>query len=289
MIVWGGRSSALADAEIFGGGAIFDVAANSWTEIPPPEPVSVASYPTFDHVAVWTGTEMIVWGGSSPGAVNSGWRYDPSTGVATAFRGTNAPSARTAAQAVWTGSEMIVWGGYDSTGGAPLNDGARYDPVADAWTPLPPVAATFTSDIATSIVWTGSEMILWNGGQAEEGQTGNDRLRVPTLHAYDPLLDTWRVSTSGWEPYLAVVDPFSLVGAKGYRAFWTGDRMLVMPMFGSDQGFFYDPVLDSWQSVTDVMFLGRVGAAAVWAGSRFVIWGGVWSVLPGDDGLVLQP
>jgi hypothetical protein len=286
MVVWGGRSSVQADAEIFGGGAIFDVAANTWTEIPPPD--GFAPH-TFDHVAVWTGTEMIVWGGSSPGAVNSGWRYDPSTGVATAFRGTNAPSNRTSAQAVWTGSEMIVWGGY-TTAGVPLNDGARYDPVADTWTPLPPVAATFTSDVATSVVWTGSEMILWNGGQTEEGQTLNDRLRVPTLHAYDPLLDAWRVSTSGWEPFLAGVDPFAITaGVEGYRAFWTGDRMFVMSVYLGGEGYFYDPILDSWQAVTDVFGLGRVGAAAVWAGSRFVIWGGVRSVLPDDDGLVLQP
>ena len=65
--------------------------------------------------------------------------------------------------------------------------------------------------------------------------------------------------------------------------------MLAVPMFQSDKGFLYDPILDSWQAVTEVMFLGRVGAAAVWAGSRFVIWGGVRIVLPGDDGLVLQP
>ena len=290
MIVWGGRSSVLADAEIFGGGAAFDVATNAWTEIPPPEPVGIASYPTFDHVAVWTGTEMIIWGGSAPQAVDSGWRYDPGTGVATAFRGTNAPSGRTAAQAIWTGSEMIVWGGYSRTDGEPLNDGARYDPVADAWTPLPPVSATFTSDVSTSVVWTGNEMLLWNGGQTEEGQTHNDRLRMPTLHAYDPLLDTWRVSTSGWEPFLAVVDPFAIIaGADGYRAFWSGDRMFVLPNYLGGQGYFYDPIADSWQAVSDVSGLGRVGAAAAWAGGRFVIWGGVISVLPSDDGLVLQP
>ena len=33
--------------------------------------------------------------------------------------------------AIWTGSEMIIWGGY---GGSYLNDGGRYNPVANSWT-----------------------------------------------------------------------------------------------------------------------------------------------------------
>jgi hypothetical protein len=287
MIVWGGRNSVLSDAEIFGGGGTFNVASNAWTEIAPP--VATGASATYDHVAVWTGTEMIVWGGSAPQPVNSGWRYDPSTGSATAFTGANAPAPRTAAHAVWTGTEMIVWGGVDGTG-SPLNDGARYNPVADTWTPLPPVAATFASGGTTSVVWTGTEMILWNGGQTEEDQTRNDRMRVPTLHAYDPLQDAWRVSTSGWEPYLAGADPLVIsFSASGYRAFWTGDRMFVAGFYPGDQSYMYDPLADSWQAVTDVSGLGRDGAATVWAGSRFVIWGGVTNVLPQDDGLVLQP
>jgi hypothetical protein len=293
MIVWGGRASVLTDAEIFGGGGDFNVSSNTWTDIAPPN--SPGSYATYDHVAVWTGMEMIVWGGraitsgSLPQPVNSGWRYHPGTGVATAFTGANAPSPRASAHAVWTGAEMIVWGGFDETG-SPLNDGARYDPVADAWTPLPPVAATVVQGIATSAVWTGNEMILWDGGQTEQDQTLNDRLRVPTLHVYDPLQDSWRVSTSGWEPYLAGANPILVsFASSGYRAFWTGDRMFVAGFYAGDRSYLYDPVADSWQIVTDVQGLGREGAAAAWAGSRFVIWGGATGVLPGNDGLVFQP
>lgn len=288
MIIWGGRSSALSDADIYGGGSAFNVAMNTWTEIAPPG--AMGSYATYGHVAVWTGTEMIIWGGSAPQAVNSGWRYDPNTGIATAFTGANAPSARTAAQAVWTGTEMIVWGGFDSDG-SPLNDGARYNPVADTWTPLPPVAPTLAANGLASAVWTGTEMILWNGGQTEADQVRNDRMRLPTLHAYDPVQDTWRVSTSGWEPYLAGNDPLiTSFSTTGYRAFWTGDRLFVAALYSADQSYLYDPLADSWQAVTGVANLGRKNAAAVWAGSRFVIWGGSRNTLPPDNtGLVFQP
>src|SRR5262249_44080241 len=67
------------------------------------------------HTAVWTGSEMIVWGGSSFGAflyLNSGGRYNPSTNNWNADTGTmNVPQARAGHTAVWTDKEMIIWGG----------------------------------------------------------------------------------------------------------------------------------------------------------------------------------
>src|SRR5262249_55419665 len=61
---------------------------------------------------VWTGSEMIVWGGGDSSAdVNTGGRYDPGTDSWTATSITNAPHARAGHTALWTGSEMIVWGG----------------------------------------------------------------------------------------------------------------------------------------------------------------------------------
>jgi hypothetical protein len=62
------------------------------------------------HTAVWTGSEMIVWGGLNDNfmALNTGARYDPSTDSWTATSITNAPDIRSFFSAVWTGSEMIV-------------------------------------------------------------------------------------------------------------------------------------------------------------------------------------
>ena len=66
------------------------------------------------HTAVWTGSEMIVWGGigSNGSDLNTGGRYNPSTDSWTATSTASAPAARNRHTAVWTGSEMIVWGGY---------------------------------------------------------------------------------------------------------------------------------------------------------------------------------
>jgi hypothetical protein len=76
------------------------------------------------HTAVWTGSEMIVWGGAdyNGNGLNTGGRYDPNTDSWTATSTIDAPSGRYDHTAVWTGSEMIIWGGTtDSSGG-------RYNP-----------------------------------------------------------------------------------------------------------------------------------------------------------------
>jgi len=57
------------------------------------------------HTVVWTGSEMIIWGGVSPsGYLNTGGRYNPSTDSWTASSTTNAPTARDVHTAVWSGS-----------------------------------------------------------------------------------------------------------------------------------------------------------------------------------------
>jgi hypothetical protein len=78
------------------------------------------------HTAVWTGTEMIVWGRDANSGVNTGGRYNPVTDSWTAISMTNAPTARYGHTAVWTGSEMIVWGGNEGPGYS--NIGGRYNP-----------------------------------------------------------------------------------------------------------------------------------------------------------------
>jgi hypothetical protein len=112
------------------------------------------------HTAVWTGSEMIVWGGyDGLHYLSTGGRYNPSTDNWTATSTTNASSSRASHTAVWTGSEMIVWGGYN---GSQLNTGGRYDPGTDNW------IATTTNNAPDgraqhTAVWSGSEMIVWGG------------------------------------------------------------------------------------------------------------------------------
>src|SRR5207302_5814662 len=117
----------------------------------------------YDHTAVWTGSEMTVWGGYSldgGGTVNTGGRYNPSTDSWVSTSTTNAPTRRRYHTAAWTGSEMIVWGGELS--GEYLKTGGRYNPGTDSWT------ATSTTNAPSgryyhTAAWTDSEMIVWGG------------------------------------------------------------------------------------------------------------------------------
>src|SRR6185369_2418588 len=87
--------------------------------------------------AVWTGREMIVWGGGSQSVwLGDGGVYDFQADTWRATSPSNALAGRWFHGAVWTGNEMLVWGGrssfYDQNH---YNDGARYNPLTDTWSP----------------------------------------------------------------------------------------------------------------------------------------------------------
>src|SRR5438876_7452569 len=128
MIVWGGDDN----SGYSNTGGRYNPATNSWTATSTINAPSVRD----SHTAVWTGSEMIVWGGSLGGynQLNTGGRYNPGTDSWTATSTTNAPSARDSHTAVWTGNEMIVWGGTTVyNGGSNSDAGGRYNPSTDTW------------------------------------------------------------------------------------------------------------------------------------------------------------
>ena len=76
-----------------GTGGRYSPSTDSWT------PTSTTNAPTarFAHTAIWTGTEMIVWGGyNNSNRFNTGGRYDPSTDTWAATNTTNAQRQRRA-------------------------------------------------------------------------------------------------------------------------------------------------------------------------------------------------
>jgi N-acetylneuraminic acid mutarotase len=122
LIVWGGRGFGIdTDAALnyyfFNDGARYDPATDTWRATT----LTDAPEGRQGHVGVWTGTEMIVWGGdvsSLRGAglhTDSGGRYDPVTDSWRPTATLGAPLARRTSHAspnvVWTGCAMIVWGG----------------------------------------------------------------------------------------------------------------------------------------------------------------------------------
>ena len=110
---------------VFNTGGRYSPGANSWVNTGN----NNAPLGRNSHTAVWTGSEMIVWGGEGEEfpALDTGGKYGPATDTWTATSTTDAPAGRGFHTAVWTGSEMIVWGGVDENS-LLLNTGGKYDP-----------------------------------------------------------------------------------------------------------------------------------------------------------------
>jgi hypothetical protein len=197
------------------------------------------------HTAVWTGEEMIVWGGHDDVySFATGGRYDPATDTWRRTSVVGAPFSRSGHSAIWTGREMIIWGGRHWQDWSPsidvvLGDGARYDPLTDTWRPVSMVGAP-PPQARPHAVWTGTEMIVW-------GETAGGR--------YDPATDTWR--------------PISSLGAPspgtGQAIVWIGSEMIVL---SGDVGARYNPGTDTW------MPMSMIGADEEGTDSENLVWTG---------------
>ncbi|MBA2282367.1 MAG: hypothetical protein H0W25_14235, partial [Acidimicrobiia bacterium] len=163
--------------------------------------------PRFQHAAVWTGREVVVFGGYPPGGGDpapGGAAFDPAAGTWRTIA--SPPGLLGSAVAAWTGDTVLV---VDAAGGL-----HGYDPAADAWQDLP--RSPFT-DVAATImhgVWTGDELVVIATARPEDN-------RPPaTSAAYDPATETWRALPGA---------PFD---ATFGDAVWTGGAVVVAGSVG---------------------------------------------------------
>lgn len=165
MIVWGGRDGPGPNDKV-DTGRRYDPATDNWSAVSTLNAPSKRS----EHSAVWTGTEMIVWGGggtSPPQPVNTGCRYNPSTNSWQAMNTLNAPLAREDCTTIWTGSEMVVWGGYKNPSPQALGDGGIYNPAQDDLALEPWRAIASSTEVPSrrdnAAVFMDGVIALWGG------------------------------------------------------------------------------------------------------------------------------
>jgi N-acetylneuraminic acid mutarotase len=230
----------------------------------------------FDHTAVWTGSEMIVWGGWKLAAniFRTGGKYTPSTDSWTVTSTTNAPTARYTHSAVWTGTEMIVWGGDGQNG--PFNTGGRYNPSTNSWTTTSTTNAP-TGRFSQTAIWAGSEMIVWGGVD----DIGN---RLNTGGRYNPTTDSWIATSTTNAPTSRALP----------SAVWTGSEMIVWggthDHLYLNSGGRYNPNTDSWTATSLANApTGREAHTAVWTGSEMIVWGGFSNGLFNRSGGIYNP
>lgn len=212
------------------------------------------------HSAIWTGSEMIIWGGTNVAGnyLNTGARYNPTTNSWNIVTTTNAPEARSQHTAVWTGTEMIIWGGRTGSSSY-TNTGSKYNPVTDTWTTISvtnaPIARTWHSGL-----WTGTELIVWGGGIS--GSYYN------TGGKYNPITDTWTSMTTTSAP----------TGRTNFTMVWTGSEIIVWGGYtgsATNTGGKYNPLTDIWTTTSTTLSpTARHAHVAVWNGNEMIVWGG---------------
>lgn len=161
MIIWGGLD---ANANPLGTGAMLDPAgAGTWTSVP----TTGAPSARFGHSVIWTGTKMIIFGGSTSDVVlngttllNDGAIYDPALNTWTPLPAASAPDCRLHHGAVWTGQEMVIFGG-EGINGQPVAGNAAYNPMTNSWRTLP---ATPAGAAPLAGVWSAPSVLAFGAG-----------------------------------------------------------------------------------------------------------------------------
>ncbi len=187
MIVWGGLGGLFHNPLNTGGR--YNPGTNTWTATSTNNAPVNRAY----HTAVWTGNEMIVWGGLSlgfPGTLDTGGRYDPGANSWTATSTANAPPARRFHTAVWIGNQMIVWGGADNL--QAFNTGGKY---------CAPSTGSQLGNISTrAFVQTGNNVMI--GGFIVQGS----QTKRVIIRAIGPSLTQYGVPNALFNPTLELHD-----------------------------------------------------------------------------------
>jgi N-acetylneuraminic acid mutarotase len=270
LVIWGGYKRAGITNVWQNSGAIYDKRSGQWTDVKcqfgPEELSDQARYEGAPlQTLVWTGSEVVVFGGALVAGKAPGGMFDPSSATHSCrqLSSTGYPRANIAHTAVWANDRMIIFGGNDNR--AVSDAAATFNPKTNRWSAISSVGAPEARDGHTA-VWTGSKMIVFGGRGAS--------MRTLTIEGaiYDPQ--------SGWSTF----NSDTLFGRHGHTAVWSGNEMIVFggkPTWTSGVGqylnsvYALNPASMTWRIVeSKTAPSARQNHAAVWTGNSLVVFGG---------------
>jgi hypothetical protein len=264
-------------------GLAYNPATSRWRALPDPPPVQPDGGAR--GAPVWTDKELILLP-----AVGVPVAYDPE---ANAWRSRARTPTGFISQAadpalVWTGAEVLVWDATnrDEASWKTIDGGrgAAYNPQTDRWRRLPPSPLSYRT--WAIVAWTGKLLLVIAGSCGEEG-----RIRCDDGAAYDPAANTWTPI-----PKLAG----GAIAPEAATA-WTGSELIIWSATSSKDGRStsntaraYNPRSRRWRTLPPAPITPRRLAAAVWAGDRLLVWGGIRNLSGGrlaypDDGAAYDP
>lgn len=253
VLVWSCRATAYTPAK------------KQWRRLP--------DSPTGHGFAVWTGREVVGWGGGCCGDAGAdGSAYNPATN--TWRKLPHSPLApEQSPLAVWDGHEVLVFvSGISAASGKPLSAGyargAAYNPSTNRWRELAkrPIAGG-------AAAWDGFEMVV-----VAAGKSGR------ITEAYNPVTNSWR---------LLAASPVRRTGA---MAIWTRNRLIVSGGYSdasattvAKRALAFDPSANSWSTLAQAPMRPRVSPQAVWTGRKLVLLGGIIPAAKGSSSGATYP
>ena len=277
-IVWGGAGNPEAgDGGDYASrdGAAFDPVTGRWRRI-----ADAPIAPRYHHVAVWTGREMIVFGGvvTPVGRTRQpdGAAYDPATDtwrllpVSSVVPAPSRTTLFTAQAGVWTGRELIMWGRMTDDGYS--GDGAAYDPATDTWRRVPPLPGNRNAK---------ADLFATPGGVIASGRMEGPVQRFEGPQSTEPLkatveADLFDPDAATWKP----LPPSQVTPLGGIGPVWNGTE-LVVPGIPADgppaiaEGLRtsarYSPDDGVWRSMADAPLSRNFGPMVRVAAGRTVV------------------
>ena len=268
----------------------------------PPAPLTT---PVFGVTAAWDGKEVFLTGRVCPGSASAFTEtvaYNPVTGAWRKLPAFPGPKACVEGQdnAFWDGTELLLIGVTN----------AAYTPSTNTWRKLPPGGRGSNAELTA---WTGRQTLGFGGGCCGEALAMVRSFTPGTGSWSDPpagplggrqgVIGVWdgrqliavggsREEPNGFQTFgdAASYDPATgtwshLAPLPAPRqdspAVWDGTDMLVVggERLGPQgphrypRGLSFDPSTDRWVPLPRMAY-PRTGAAAVWTGSRMLVWGG---------------
>ena len=344
LIVWGGRrgtwqqSNSSMDSRAYEKPALlttawtYDPTTNSATEFSGPGDFE----PRLRATSVWTGREMIIWGGARDGGrqqygqtLSDGVSFHPGTKSWTSLPAppTEERAGRYGHFAVWTGSEMIIWGGTRM--GPSRNQGGNYlpkpaetllsySPEQRRWQQVKEPDKGLYARTSLFAVWTGNTLITFAYDSVlDQNRTIQQALE---LQSYSPRKGKWRKRTrppAGVRFYPSTDNDANSIWLLGmdaaqppvlglYRYDVNADRWHSQPI-QLDQGcmvsrsapiwtdkhvFVASPgvlcTIDRATQKSQAFSSKQIGhEISMWTGSQLLFWGGTFSNTP--SGPVYRP
>jgi len=260
------------------------------------------------HLALWTGSKMLIWGGCGGiysqsvlgeeadatcglTLLNDGATYDPNLDLWTAMSTTNAPAGRVNTVSAWTGTKLIVWGGRDSSNY--FTDGAIFDPAVGAngtWTTTLTTNAPISRRKAGA-VWDTihNKMLVYGGMEHDVGDT-----LVNTGVKYNPL--------TGWETAVwgtaTATTANNLSARQNPNMFWDATHASAIIWGGDDSagnpfmdGVIYNATQDRLTPMAAFPLADRLVPQVEWTGSQLIVFGGrdLTNTSYINDGAIFDP